>query len=437
MALSEDKTHLVNTITNKPVFITGEAAWSLIAQPSDADVDTYLGDRASRGFNAIIVNLIEHQYADHAPADFYGDAPFSGASFSTPNERYFAHADDVIRRAATKGITVFLFPVYLGYGSGACNKSNEGWGTDMENASDAVMTAWGIYVGNRYKSFPNIIYVIGADADPRTCTPPLVGKLNDVAMGIKSVDSVHLMTADNAGQQSALDVWSGYPWLDISLMYNSSNPAKLNSEYTRPDFLPFFMDEDEYENEHQTTPLRLRTRQYWSVLSGAYLGSFFGNNPIWCFNETNPASAVPCVNTKSWKSQLSSPGSVGQSWFGKLFRSREHWLLAPDVNHTVVKAGYGSGTTLTTTARTGDGQTIIAYIPNGNGTSLTVDMSKIASATKTAKCWWFNPSNGSATLIGNFANLGMRRFTPPDSNDWVLVIDDANANLAAPGSADL
>jgi hypothetical protein len=57
MALSEDKTHLMNTFTNKPVFITGEAAWSLIAQPSDSDVDTYLSDRASRGFNAIIVNL--------------------------------------------------------------------------------------------------------------------------------------------------------------------------------------------------------------------------------------------------------------------------------------------------------------------------------------------------------------------------------------------
>lgn len=437
MALSEDKTHLMNTFTNKPIFITGEAAWSLIAQPSDADVDTYLSDRAWRGFNAIIVNLIEHQYADHAPADFYGDLPFTGATFSTPNERYFTHADDVIRRAAINGITVFLFPVYLGYGSGVCDKSNEGWGTDMENAPDAVMTAWGVYVGNRYKSFPNIIYVIGADADPRTCTPPLVGKLNDVAMGIKSVDSVHLMTADNAGQQSALDVWSGYPWLDISLMYNSSNPSKLNSEYTRPDFLPFFMGEDAYENEHDSTPLGLRTRQYWSVLSGANLGSFFGNNPIWCFGETNPASAVPCVSTKSWKSELNSPGSVGQSWFGKLFRSREHWLLAPDINHTVVRAGYGSGSTLTTTARSRDGQTVIAYIPNGNSTTLTVDMSNIASVTKTARCWWFNPSNGSTTWIGDFANLGMHRFTPPDSNDWVLVIDDANANLAAPGSADL
>ena len=436
MALSADKSHLVNTFTNKPVFITGEAAWSLIAQPSDADVDTYLADRAARGFNGIIVNLIEHQYADHAPANFYGDAPFTGAPFSTPNEAYFAHADYVISRAAAKGITVFLYPAYLGYGSGACNKSDEGWATDMVRASDSVMTAWGVYVGNRYKSFPNVVYVIGSDADPRTCSPSLVGKLNDVATGIKSVDSVHLMTADNAGQQSSLDVWSGYPWLDISLMYNASNPSKLNYEYTRADFLPFFMGEDEYENGSGSTPLSLRTRQYWSVLSGAYLGSFFGNTPIWCFGETNPSSAVSCQNGLTWQTQLSSPGSVGQSWFGKLFRSREHWLLAPDINHAVVTAGFGSGSTLTTTARTRDGQTIIAYIPNGNAATLTLEMSKITSRRHSAKCWWFNPRDASATLIGVFANAGTRNFTPPDPNDWVLVVDDAAANLAAPGSAD-
>ena len=437
VALSSDKTHLISTFTNKPVFITGEAAWSLIAQPSDADVETYLADRAARGFNGIIVNLIEHQYADHAPADFHGDAPFSAATFSTPNEAYFAHADHVIKLAAAHGITVFLFPVYLGFGSGKCNVNNEGWGTDMEAASDAVMRAWGVYVGNRYKGFSNIVYVIGCDADPRTCSPPLVGKLNAVATGIKSVDSVHLMTADNAGDQSSLDVWSGYPWLDISYMYGGSSVSKLNHEYTRSEFLPFFQGEDIYEGEHESTPLSLRTRQYWSVLAGAYLGSVFGNNPIWCFNTVNPSAAVPCLNRSSWQSQLGSPGSVGQSWFGKLFRSREHWKLVPDINHTVVTAGYGLGSTLTTTARTRDGQTIIAYLPNGNSTTLSVDMRKITSVSGQANCWWFNPSNGSIKLIGSYATTGSRDFTPPDSNDWVLVVDDSSAGLPVPGSVSL
>lgn len=109
-----------------------------------------------------------------------------------------------------------------------------------------------------------------------------------------------------------------------------------------------------------------------------------------------------------------------------LFRSREHWKMVPDISHAVVTAGYGSGQTLTVTSRTSDGQTIIAYIPTGNATTLTVDMSKIISQSQQASCSWFNPSSGAYTLIGVFGNAGTRNFTPPDSNDWVLVIDDAS-----------
>jgi len=61
-------------------------------------------------------------------------------------------------------------------------------------------------------------------------------------------------------------------------------------------------------------------------------------------------------------------------------------------------------------------------------------MSKITSVLNLATCWWFSPSSGATTLIGNYSNSGMRDFTPPDASDWVLVIDDASANLPAPGS---
>jgi hypothetical protein len=118
-------------------------------------------------------------------------------------------------------------------------------------------------------------------------------------------------------------------------------------------------------------------------------------------------------------------------------RSREHWKMVPDLSHAVVTGGYGSGTTLTTTSRTSDGQTIIAYVPNGISTTLTVDMSKITSVSSQANCWWFNPRDSSTKLIGTYANTGRRDFTPPDSDDWVLVLDDNSAGLPAPGSVSL
>jgi hypothetical protein len=43
----------------------------------------------------------------------------------------------------------------------------------------------------------------------------------------------------------------------------------------------------------------------------------------------------------------------------------------------------------------------------------------------------------ATTDLGTFSDSGMMMFTPPDGNDWVLVLDDANAGLPSPGSKDL
>jgi len=427
MTLEPGGRFLINTTSNKPVFITGEDAYSMEIQLPDSDVETYLADRASRGFNLIWVSLIDNIYGAHAPADFYGDSPFTGAAFSTPNETYFAHMDYLFQRAAAYGITVLLTPVYLGYG---CD-GTQGWCLAVQAASEATMTGWGAYVGNRYKNFNNIIYMIGGDTDPGQ-TSGVKAKMNDVATAITAADPNHLITAHNMRGESAQDVWNGYPWLTLNDIYEQ--PANISSRtqvnYQRVGALPQFLVEDWYEGEHSMTESGVREEGYWAVLSGCTLGRLFGNYAIWDFS-------LPSITTDPWKAQLNSQGSVGQSWLGKFFRSREHWKLMPDFDHLVATAGYGSGSSLTITAITSDGQTIISYIPNGNSTTLTVNMSQVVSTSKTIRGWWFNPSSGATTDIGIFTNTGTHNFTPPDSNDWVLVLDDDAANLEAPGSFDI
>jgi hypothetical protein len=62
-------------------------------------------------------------------------------------------------------------------------------------------------------------------------------------------------------------------------------------------------------------------------------------------------------------------------------------------------------------------------------------MNAVSGSQVTA--WWFNPRDGRATRIGNFANAGERVFSPPDAGemlDWVLVLDDASRNYPAPGT---
>jgi hypothetical protein len=445
VALDPTRKFLINSNTNKPVFMTGDDAWSLEVQLSDADVQYYLADRQARGFNAIWVGLADNTYSNHPPKDFYGNAPFDGADFTNENPAYWKRVDQTLSWAAARGITVLASPAFVGYGC------KNGYCESYRKSSIAVLTAYGKFLGNRYKGFSNIIWLIGGDADQ--ADSDVQAKLYALAKGIKSADDVHLMTTENYRGSSSEDVWSGSPWLDLDALYLKplDIPAKANADYQAGNY-PVFMMEDWYEGDHSMTELDVRKEGYWAVLSGCTLGRVFGNSRIWNFN-------WPEAPSDPWKGQLGSVGSVGQSILGKLFRSREHWLLVPDVHHTVMTAGYDSrpsldlakehlrsivyqlpfrtGSNLSVAARTSDGETIIAYIPNGNGATVTVDISEISDPASQAKCWWFNPRDGSNMLIGNLVANGARDFTPPDANDWVLVIDSAAANLPPPGSRDI
>ena len=448
MALSADKTHLVNTITNKPVYVNGEDAFDLAVQlSSSSDVDTYLSDRASRGFNLLWVAMVDNAYHDFVgnQNNALGQNPWGGnADFTNEDPDYWAHVDYIIQRAAAYGITILAGPMFAGSYRG-CAESG-GYCPDIKSASDAVMTDYGVFLGNRYKSYPNIIWLIGGDANISREGSALYNKLNDLALGIKSADSNHLMAVeagnDTTGGEPSWRYFGGASWLDLNSIYMTCSCrdfgthmgqvlSQSSSGYSEG-HAPVFVMEDWYEGEHSSTPLGLRQEAYQAILNGAYIGGLFGNNAIFTFSS-------PCCDTmgQTWQSELNSPGSLGREYLGRLMRSREHWKMVPDLNHAVVTEGYGTGSTLTTTSRTSDGQTIIAYIPNGNLTTLTVDMGKITSVSRQAKSWWFNPRDGTTMLIGTYANMGSHNFTPPDSHDWVLVIDDASANLAAPGSADL
>jgi hypothetical protein len=79
-----------------------------------------------------------------------------------------------------------------------------------------------------------------------------------------------------------------------------------------------------------------------------------------------------------------------------------------------------------------NGSYAMVYAPVGR--SFTVRLDKISGPK--VKAWWFNPRNGTTSVIGTFDKQGERTFTPPDDGemlDWVLVLDDASKNFPAPG----
>jgi len=422
LKISVNKRYFVDQ-NNVPFLYHGDTPWSLFKNLTKEEAEQYLENRRQKGFNAVIVNILDTEpYPNGGDVNFrdvrnrYGEGPFKPAGdFSSPNEKYFAHIDWVIEKAAEKGILVVLAPAYLG----CCM---DGWIERLQANGPTKCRDYGRYLGNRYKDFDNIMWMHGGDRLPGCATC----EIREIALGIRDNDKRHFHTAHWAPEHSALDMYPNETWLDFNTTYTYKLVhAMLWRDYSRVPIAPFILVESHYENEHygRTDPRDWPTTQwvrrqaYWAILCGA-AGQSMGNNPIWFFGT-------------GWQAAMDSPGSMSMVHLKALFTSRAWYSLVPDQDHTVVTAGHGDSRSLDylTAARTEDGGTVIAYLPTRR--TVTIDMSKISG--EQAKAWWFDPRIGKATSVGEFATRGPKEFTPPADDDWVLVLDDASKELSIPG----
>lgn len=415
LKVSDNRRYLVGQ-NNEPFLIQGCAGWGLVANISKPDAELYLENRRVKGFNAVIVRLIDSKFQGTTytglpivpPNNWYGDPPFTIPNdFSTPNDSYFAHAEWVMQRAAEKGIVLFLSPLYLG-----CKNTDQGWYDQVLASGPQQCQSYGQYLGRRFKDVKNIVWVMAGDRAPGEAAD----EIDALMTGIQQFDTNHLVTAHSSG--SSRVYFEGKPWLNVNAVYTDRTSEKCTIEYNKQPVMPIFLAESVYENEHGSTTAQIRRQAYWAVLSGAS-GQIFGNRPIWHFGS-------------GWKAALESPASLSLPHLKKLFESRQWHRLTPDFAHSLAVAGYGdpASDAYVTTAQTDDGATTISYIPSG--ATVRLNMSQLAGSR--AKAWWFDPRAGTAVLIGSYETTGSRDFSPPSVDDWVLVLDDERRGFDPPGS---
>jgi hypothetical protein len=402
---------------NVPYLIAGDAPQSLMVNLPEADADMYLANRKSHGFNAVWINLLCKSGTGGRKdgSTFDGILPFTAADdLLTPNENYFARCDRMIQLAEKHGILVILDP---------CETIDHL--SVMRQNGVAKCRAYGQFLGDRYKSFDNIVWMSGNDFQTwKEAKNDLVATAT--ALGIKDKDTRHLHTVElDYHVSGSLDDanWAAIISLNATYSYYPSY-AQVLKDYNRANFLPVFLIEADYEFEQQSTPATLRRQEYWTNLSGA-TGQVYGIGPIWRFS-------------KGWKGTLDSPGAVQMAFVKALFEPRAWYDLVPDQKHSVVIAGYGTFDATTTDGNrfvmtsdyvtagsSPDGSLVMAYMPTLR--PLTVDMTKLRAP---ATAQWYDPSRGVYTAIAGspLPNKGRRVFTPPGNNhdgdgDWVLVLE--------------
>ena len=415
LRLDPERRHLVDR-NGTPFLILGDAGWSLIAQLKNEDAETYLEDRRRRGFDLVMVNLIEHWFADRAPLNAYGTPPFAvSGDFARPVDAYFDHARDVVKIAARKGIVVLLCPAYLGGDGGP-----EGWYREMRQNGPAKLAEYGRYVGARFREFDNVIWLLGGDF-----TPPAedLGLVSAVARGIHEAAPDQLLTAEWSPETSAFDVAAGKA-LDIDTTY-TYEPAYLKSlaDYDHEGGRARLLIESQYEHERGSTQRSLRAQAYYGLLTGA-MGEVYGNGRIFGFARPTLWRRLA---GRDWRAELDSPGARSMEFVRMLFEGLAWTTLVPDEDYEVLLTGQGSKGSLDypVLAWSRDGRLAVSYVPIGS--AVTIDLGKLKAPVKAR---WFDPTNGSfAAAAGSpFAAAAEREFLPPGVNasgdkDWVLVLE--------------
>jgi hypothetical protein len=403
--------------------IVGDSPHSLNGRMSKPDAEFYMANRQRYGINTLWVELLcnDKTACNADGTTFDGIPPFTTPrDISTPNSVYFQRVEDMLGIAATHGITILLDAV-----------ETDGWLTTFKANGVEKAEAFGRYLGNRYKNVPNIIWMYGNDF--QTWTDPIDDAIVlAVASGIKNADPNHIHTTElNYLSSGSLDDARWEPIIELDGAYTYyPTYAQVLTEYDRPKFKPVFMEEANYEFEHNSntdggSSANLRRQEYWTMLSGA-AGQLYGSKYTW---------RLPTGWLSRWRSHLDTPGVLQLSYMKNLFAPRKWYDLIPDQSHTVLTKGYGApaplGTgsvatdTYATAARTSDGTLVVVYMPSIR--PITVDMSKFSGPT-TAR--WYDPTTGDYINIsdGPFSNTDARQFTPPgkndaDDGDWVLVLE--------------
>jgi hypothetical protein len=439
---SDNGRYLVDQ-NNTPVFLVGDAPQDSFALLDKTQWITYLADRQSRGVNIVWVSGLCGQGLSvngtgrvgcHSSMQTYdGIAPFkSGNSqttydISAPNSAYWSRVDSYIKLAGSYGITI-LFNAW----------DTGGLRPLMEASGNAKMYNFGVFLGNRYKTFPNIIWMSGSDFQNWKTNSTDNTLIEKLMAGIASVDKNHLQTTElDFNRSKSLDDSLLAPYTKLDGVYDYYCVyGEVYSAYNAAT-VPVFFEEGYYENGtsanggnamgNTVTAEMLRRQEWWAALAGAS-GEIYGNMNIWPF-------------PRNWQDELGSIGLTQFGYLASLMKGVAWYRLVPDQSHTIATAGYGTANTgagdkaciidndYVTTAYFADRSGSVSYTPVN--TTLTVAMSQFSGPVN-AK--WFDPTKGSYTMIPGspFSNSGEKKFVTPGKNssgdsDWVLLIELAGS----------
>ena len=431
--------HYLQYEDGTPFFWMGDTGWELFHRLTLQETERYLTNRAAKGFTVIQAVLLAEFDGLRKP-DQYGEVPLINMYPLQPNEVYFKRVDTVINMAKSKGLVMGLLPTWG-------DKVLKMWGEgpvvfNVENAY-----GYGLFLGKRYASYPNIIWILGGDRPAITDSIDTRPIWRSMAKGIKegsngkALFSYHI----SGGPTTTSKQIHNEQWLDINMMQSghgsghdvpvwnwitydrSLHPAKptLDSEPNYEDHpvnpWPKWDSANGYFNDYD-----VRKQTYRSVFAGA-CGVTYGHHSVWQFY--NPREEKINHAKMYWTAAIDRPGATQMGYLKNLILSHPSLNRLPD--QSIIESGQGEKGEYITAFKDSLGRYLMVYLPVGK----TVTIKTSGLKTKTISALWFNPANGKTTGLRKLKSKDAMTFTPPTTgfgNDWVLVLDAVGFNYKIP-----
>ena len=268
------------------------------------------------------------------------------------------------------------------------------------------------------------------------------------------VDQI-LISYHPTGRESSSFWFHDRPWLSYNSIQSghtiqTTNFRLVGDDYDKTPVKPTLDMEPGYENitnnlvrDNPNAPRIMaddvRRSAYLAVFAGA-AGHTYGNGEVYEFWSPEKGVAAPgWAAGLPFRESLKLPGSGQVQYLRYLIESRPQLLREP--NTTMILGDVGDKATERTCAmRASDGS--YAFVYTQQGKAVNVGLDTLTGAAINA--WWYDPRTGTAQSIETInrsfelgpglARIRARKFTPPGSGDWVLVLDDASKGYLPPGT---
>lgn len=423
LKVSENKRYLCNG--DKPFFWMGDTAWLLFQQCSLEESYMYLKNRADKGFTVIQAVLL------HAVKGAM-DSSLADVEKDVTKKEFWEHCDQVVKMAEDLGLYMGLLP---------------SWGSLVKNG---VLTTENIdryvrFLAERYKNSPNVIWILGGDV--RGDVNPEFYKKEGTLL--KELTPDKLIGYHPFGRCSSSMWFHEEEWLDFNMFqsghrrydqvslgawddnaikegfFGEDNWRYVDRDHSYPIKKPTVDGEPSYEwipqglhvvTEPYWREWDVRRYAYWSVFEGS-MGHTYGDNAIQQFYSDMSKKGSYGVR-EVWKEAIHHAGSGQMGIMRRLMESVDYQnghpaeeLLLSGQKERYERIAVFAGADY-----------VFAY--DYLGGEFTLDLKPYAG--KKLSAWWFDPSDGVYSYLGDFTGKEQVCVKPinkqREDNDWVLVI---------------